>query len=316
MRKYIRENIFSVLQWHIHCQVYQLCSFWKIVHITSSRNILWAVAVLTSHFSTTREAETVTALIFVTKFPPVSMGLSTSTQAVALREMTDQFFWPSLRPWGARQRVTPTSYCLSQPLGFVSQDSGTCHSGCLLCATENNPRYTTPGCSPASVFSLCVSTRGQDENNHSTLFKMASRLKKPVKQLATCSLQVTSLKLNFSTHHQVHLNISIPLMFILVKERSETFYAKTSSLHLGDSITSEEEKFHSQSLLRLESKLSVSFTLSSLIFSSRRPVDFTSWKRLVLPWHFTVNLSGNKKPGSSSSFVREKKIFFIRWSFP
>lgn len=154
------------------------------------------------------------------------------------------------------------SYCLSQPLGFVSQDSGTSHSGSLLCAAENNPRYTTPGCSPASVSSLCVSRRGQDENNHSRLFKMASRLKKPVKQLATCSLQVTCLKLHsFSTHHQVHLNISIPLMFILVTERSETFYSKTSSLHLGDSITSEEEKFHSQSLLRLESKLSVGFTL-------------------------------------------------------
>lgn len=86
MSKYIRGNILSVLQWPIHCQVYQSFSCWEIAHQTSSRNILLAIAVLTSHFSTTSTeiwgAEIVTALIFVIKFRLISMGPSTSTQAV------------------------------------------------------------------------------------------------------------------------------------------------------------------------------------------------------------------------------------------
>jgi len=55
--------------------------------------------------------------------------------------------------------------------------------------------------------------------------KRIADFKKPVKLLAIHSLQVTCLKLHsLSTHHQVRLNISVPLMFILVTERSETFY--------------------------------------------------------------------------------------------
>lgn len=50
MRKYIRGNIISALQWQIHCQVYQSHAFWEIAHTTSSRNILSAIAVLTGLF--------------------------------------------------------------------------------------------------------------------------------------------------------------------------------------------------------------------------------------------------------------------------
>lgn len=86
MRKYIRGNIISALQWQIHCQVYQPHAFWEIAHTTSSRNILSAIAVLTGLFFCQKHlnlwTETVTALIFVIKFTLVSIGLTTGTRTV------------------------------------------------------------------------------------------------------------------------------------------------------------------------------------------------------------------------------------------
>lgn len=169
--------------------------------------------------------------------------------------MTNQFFGPSSSPWSAWQRVTPTG--VAEPtFGLGLRYSPLWVP--TMCNWKQPQLHNTqlqPCCYSPVVSVSPHSVCGREIRMKTFMVdysKWLADCKKPVKPLAMCSLQVTCLKMHsFSTHLQVHLNISIPLMFILVTERNETFYSKTFSVHLGDSITSEEKKFHSQSLLGL-----------------------------------------------------------------